>query len=275
MNDIIDFFVSDIKFTVSLIISIFSVVIAYVLYYKAIHVKKPCFKIRGINIISPYIFLDNPIKVLFLDEPVKSLTMTRVVFWNNGRATINSSDIARADPLKIAAHDENRILAIGILGNNKVGANFSVDLINQNAAVINFDFMDYKNGLVIQVYHTGSKEDELYIEGSVKGVEEVVNVDESMRRVAKALNNFQYRCLDWISNLEPKWLKKAKKEAEIDQNLLKQVILDIPFYIITFPFFVVFIAVVIPWFLFLMIKLLIVDSFYKIPKELYRLFMDD
>lgn len=275
MNDIIDFFVSDVKFTVSLILSAFSIFIAYMFYYKAINVKKPCFRNKSTNIISPYIFLDNPIKVLFLDEPVKSLTITRIVFWNNGRATINHSDIALADPLRITARNGNRILAVGILGNNKPGANFTVDLNNQNIATINFDYMDYSNGVVIQIYHTGSDEDELYVEGSLRGVDEIVNVEESIRRIARALDSFRDRYLGWVFNLEPGWLKKAREEAKTHQSFLRQFILDIPLYIIAFPFVVVYMAIVIPWFLFMLIKLPIVDSFYKIPKELYQPFMNE
>ncbi|MGK7896698.1 MAG: hypothetical protein AB4372_24540 [Xenococcus sp. (in: cyanobacteria)] len=99
---------------------------------------------------------------------IESLTISKILFWNGGRETINKSDIVDSAPVTIASKNpKSKILKSNIIKNSisNEHTNISVDRKTNN---ILFDFLESGNGVVIEVLHTGSCSDNLSLEGYVK-----------------------------------------------------------------------------------------------------------
>jgi hypothetical protein len=175
----IDFIASDPKFAISLALTIFSIILAIVFYNRSRNIKLPCYSRSNRMLIDPKLIKRNPIKVTFSDEPVNALSVMHIAFWNNGRTTIDRDDVATADPLRIIAEDGCNILAADIVVTNRPASNFQANLQRQeNTVIIDFDFIDYKNGAVVRLYHTGENIEDIDILGTIRGTNGILNVDK-------------------------------------------------------------------------------------------------
>jgi hypothetical protein len=160
---------------IGLIIGIGGIVIGGILsvyfYLKSLRDKKPCWGIRGNTLIEDYSNLYEHLKISYNDQPVQNLTVSKVVFWNDGLQTINKQDLVTVNPLRISALNDVRILDATILCANNSSSLFEVKVADdQKAALMTFDYLDKNQGAVIQVIHSGTSSLDLMIVGDVKGV---------------------------------------------------------------------------------------------------------
>jgi hypothetical protein len=114
--------------------------------------------------------------VLYKNETVANLTVSKIAFWNEGKDTIDRTDIETVNHLRIECAENIKILDTKILVCNNYSSQFSVNLSDdQKYANIEFDYIDNKQGAVIQVVHTGRSSEDLRIAGNIKGVNYFTN----------------------------------------------------------------------------------------------------
>lgn len=154
------------------ITGVLGLITGYVFYKLGTKSKEPCISIRSINLIRDYVATFDNVDILYNGKQVKSLTVTTIMFWNNGRETIDKQDISKAEPLKIKGVNDVRILDVKIISVNNNASLFDCPLID-NDAHIYFDYLDKKQGAVIQVVHTGVKDSDVDIVGKIKGVDRI------------------------------------------------------------------------------------------------------
>lgn len=66
------------------------------------------------------------------------------------------------------------ILNCNILAQTKAANDFSVEIAdNRKVIVVNFDYLDYNDGVVLRVRHTGENGQDLVMKGSVKAVKAI------------------------------------------------------------------------------------------------------
>lgn len=113
------------------------------------------------------------LKILYDNEAVNDVTVTRLTFWNQTVATINKTDIIDAEPLSIFINN-GKILDASVLKGGQSSNKIKVFLTSDNSANITFDYLDKKEGGIIQVIHTGSR-NSIDITRKIKGGKVKVN----------------------------------------------------------------------------------------------------
>ena len=98
--------------------------------------------------------------VNYKEEKVENFTVSKILFYNRGRETINKQDITTISPLRVSSGNYH-ILDASILQVNKTSNNFKINLDREKENVyLDFDYLDKNQGAVIQVVHTGLSSDD-------------------------------------------------------------------------------------------------------------------
>ena len=106
------------------------------------------------------------VNILYEGNPIDTLTMSKVIFWNKSFPTINDSDIIEKAPLSIYIKN-GEILEACVLKGHNTSNNISVHYKDNNV-FINFDYLDRKEGGIIQIFHTG-EENDIDVTRKIKG----------------------------------------------------------------------------------------------------------
>lgn len=94
------------------------------------------------------------VKILYDNEVVETLTVTKLTFWSKTPPTINRADIIDDEPLAIFSKN-GKILDVSVLNGDNTSNKVAVSLTNDTTANITFNYLDPKEGGIIQIIHTG------------------------------------------------------------------------------------------------------------------------
>lgn len=117
--------------------------------------------------------LDQNLKVLFNGQQCKRLSITRVILWNGSNETLERKHIAQAHPITITAKEPTQILDIYLKDVSNSGNGIQVNKIDSHTYIINFDYLEKKEGCVLDVYHTGYTQEAITVTGSIKGFKKI------------------------------------------------------------------------------------------------------
>jgi hypothetical protein len=163
---------------------IIGVIASYYFYRKSLRNKEPSWAIRSNNIVQGFSNKIESLKVVYNDVLVENLTISKVLFWNEGAETIHRRDIETINKLRIDCLEKVKILDAKILVCNNRSSEFDVVVSEEeNCAYILFDYLDRKQGAVIQVIHTGTISEDLRVVGDIKGVSTLRSVLEKPKWV--------------------------------------------------------------------------------------------
>jgi hypothetical protein len=150
-------------------------VIAFVslILYKASRIgARPVYQFQALRLIEKEErALPEEVEIHFKGRDVPRLTMTHVFLWNSGTATIDGKDIVIDDPLRLEFSEGAEVLRVRICKATREINKFKA-MVNQNSpneVVCHFDFLDAKDGVVIEVLHT-AKERYPEVKGTIRGV---------------------------------------------------------------------------------------------------------
>ncbi len=153
-----------------LILAVVGIVMACVFYRRGQVSREPSWDTKAVNLIRHTTSALNGLKLSYRGRKVANVTVCRVIFWNNGRKTIDRDDIPPLDPLRIEADPDVEILHVSILAANSPANAFKVLPVNDHhTALLDFDYLDKENGAVIQLIHDGVDSSKVSIAGTVKG----------------------------------------------------------------------------------------------------------
>jgi len=193
--------------TFSQIVGIIAFISSIYFYKKSKKNRHPTYIIRTINLIKEKIQKIETVEIRYSGEVVNNLSISKIAFWNDGKETINSTDIAQIRPIKVKINDEFQILDAKILFQKNEANDFKIQISNNHKFIdVTFDYIDFEDGFVIQVYHTGNSSDDIHIEGQIKSVKSIIRKD-----VSKSLSPFS------ISRL-------LNKKNMISKNRMKSII---------------------------------------------------
>lgn len=105
---------------------------------------------------------------------IPRLTKTTLIIWNSGETTVSGTDIVAKDPLRLRVGNDGVILSTSILKISREVNDFKVvspskDAMNE--AHFTFDFLDQKDGVVVEILHTSTNR-KPFIKGTLKGLPE-------------------------------------------------------------------------------------------------------
>ena len=170
-----DFFSSTLFQIISFSVGIIGIVLSIIFYGRSKKEKRPCCINRSKNIIYKN---ESEIKALkitaeYNGKKVETLSYTKVAFWNIGKETINNEDLSIKDPLRIILKDEI-IYDVEIIYSSQKANNFNINNSeNTNEILLTFDYIDYNQGVIIKIVHSGNckgfSSDSIVCEGSIRG----------------------------------------------------------------------------------------------------------
>jgi len=101
---------------------------------------------------------------------VAKLVSLRLPIWNGGLKTIDNSDIAAKDPLRICTSKESPFISALISEKTNIANDFNCT-ISQDQKFVNFSFeyLESRDGAIIDLIYEGDWHEDILIYGSVKG----------------------------------------------------------------------------------------------------------
>lgn len=190
------------------------------------------------------------VNILYKEQPISNLTISNFTIWNSRTKSILKSDIVPKAPLCFRSINPNAtILDISVIQSNKLSNNAEI-ILKENTFNFSFDYLDKKNGVVIQVIHTGQGSDIVFDGEIIGGYIKCENISSNpiLKHLTKPLSSRVNQIMDAVSL----------------------------FCIsITLLFFAIFVGIAImltafSWItLFLLIIMLLIFSFYFILYKLY------
>jgi hypothetical protein len=103
------------------------------------------------------------IKVTYNNTPVDQVTTTLIWLINKGKKPLKREDIPQNDPLTINfisaqnSEEEIEILDFKVVKVSKESSNFNLSVQPKNTIILNFDYIDYMEGALFEVQHSGHK----------------------------------------------------------------------------------------------------------------------
>lgn len=152
----------------TLILAIIGILLTIYFAAKSRRKKEPKYLMRTISLISSNIKKIKFLNIHYKKLEIENLSVTKLAFWNNGRETIRSSDVAPKNPIQITIKNDFRILLCDIIYQKNESNGFVLKLsADKKNIIISFDYVDYLEGIVMQIYHTGNSSSDLVIDGHV------------------------------------------------------------------------------------------------------------
>jgi hypothetical protein len=159
---------------IGIVLSVIGILTGYIFYIKGQRIKEAAWTIDNFILIKGYSSLVKDLDIKYRGKTIDDLTVTKVVFWNNGNDIIDGTDIKTALPLSIRAVDDTEILEVQILKVSNPANLFTSELEdNRKSARLIFDYLNSNEGAVIQVLHTGASLVNIIVWGEIKGVKEL------------------------------------------------------------------------------------------------------
>lgn len=153
-------------------------IVTYIFYKRSITKPEPCYAINNrILIANTKMQFGKNLKVLYEDREIEKLCSTKIIFWNDGKKTICGCDIVEKEPLRFVFDKKNvQILKASIIQKTRSAINPQVS-INPNIPEVSlsFDFLDYDDGVVIEILHTDLSND-IEVKGTIIGIPEGIKM---------------------------------------------------------------------------------------------------
>lgn len=171
--------ISVIGFFIGLILAIWSLVVGI----KGRAKKSLSLSLIGYNLIKDFSEKIDGLNVSFNDDKVKNFTVTKIAVWNSGNITLTKSDIVDADPFRIEISDDLIILDYQILQTNEPSNQFKLISAKTEEGKeylkVDFDYIDRRQGCVIQIFHNGQSSSQIGVKGRIKGIKKITQEDSS------------------------------------------------------------------------------------------------
>lgn len=162
---------------ISISVAILGIVLSIYFYLKSNKSKLPNYAIMNENIINDLSSKVNQLNIYYKDKKINNFSVCKFAFWNAGSQTINGIDIAKADPIAVNLKQGREFLGEPLIIFPKTSPNqFSVNIDRtNNLLIINFDYIDKDEGVIVMFYHTGFDDNDVSVTGIIKGFGKIIN----------------------------------------------------------------------------------------------------
>lgn len=146
---------SPIAWSVLSILSVVGFIYAIICQHKNKEKKELSFARKSHMLIQNSKEKFEKLSILYDGKTVSNLCVSKYCIWNSGNRTLNRSDVVQTKEITIATIEDNKILEASILSITEETNNFTLEKIDEQTVRVLFDYVDRKDGVVIQVVHTG------------------------------------------------------------------------------------------------------------------------
>lgn len=138
--------------------------------------KRPCYAVLSQTIVSDANSILSGLHVIFKGIPQDRVTVSRIIFWNDGRDAIKCEDISKASPIRVAVAPGAEVLSCSLLGSasDTNGVHIHVSETeptpSENYEIyVDFEFLNYGDGFVLDIIHNGPFDHQIALEGTIIG----------------------------------------------------------------------------------------------------------
>jgi hypothetical protein len=174
--------------------------------------RLPCYAVLSNTLLRDQTARLPALDVRFSGVAVQSLTIARVAIWNAGRETIRADDVATSAPLTLATPENARILEARVIQSTSPPSAMNLAVWDRNEVRMTFEFLDHRQGSVIEVLHTGTTTQDLTLKGTIRGGSAIRRMNVAAQAkgyiAAKRLKQGKsYRTFDFLGQfvLVPLW----------------------------------------------------------------------
>lgn len=130
------------------------------------------------------------VDIRYKKRRIKNFVITKYAIWNSGTEVINAEDLVKTKTLKIiSVNPDTAILDATVLMCNETANKISITDIQDNGIEVSFDYMEPRNGCVLQIIYTGKREDlEVALKikgGNVKQIDTELTKQKFERKIEK------------------------------------------------------------------------------------------
>lgn len=150
------------------ILAVVSTLLAIVFYFKSKKKMEIRYFIEHNVLISETDYRTKKLEILYQGKKIANLVQSRVTFVNTGNATLESSNIAKAEPLRISVANPHEILEVVEIKQSEPNNLFEVHGSSNDMNII-FDYFSPRDTVIITILHTDSSAKSFDIFGGIKG----------------------------------------------------------------------------------------------------------
>jgi hypothetical protein len=162
------------------VIGVLGIVLAIVFYFKSKKEKTPCYEVSSDTLIEGIDKALDGLQLRYKGHPQSRITVTKIIFWNDGHETIDKGDLVAIDPVRVICPSSVTILDIQVtqasFHSNAVSLGDEEKTTEHTSYPINFEYLDHKNFFIIQIVHNGDERANFSIGGKIKGVDKITLV---------------------------------------------------------------------------------------------------
>lgn len=154
--------------------------------------KRPYWTYRNNYIIGKTGEGISGIRILFSDKEVKQVTASKVFLWNKGRDAIKEQDIPKSDLVRLVFPKKIEILDIKLLNKSRDSISVELEKIDteQNHIInCNFNFLDKNDGFVLEILHTGGRDTQIEMAGTILGATKGFAYIKSLTKYRDTIEN--------------------------------------------------------------------------------------
>ena len=85
----------------SLFLAILGIIFTTYFYFKSKKIRIPIYILRTVNLVRENVQKIDTVNILYAGNKVDNLSITKIAFWNDGKETINNSDVAQNNPIRL------------------------------------------------------------------------------------------------------------------------------------------------------------------------------
>jgi hypothetical protein len=160
---------------ISLFLAPVGVILAILFYFKSKRKKSIKFCQKNDLLIRDFIQKVDGLNIEYLGNKIKTLSIAKIAIWNDGTETINGYDIPKHDNFFISIDNNHDILDVSIIQTTNKSNDIKVKLSEDKKEInIDFEYLDKKDGFVLQLFHTGIDIENINLNGSIKGFGKII-----------------------------------------------------------------------------------------------------
>lgn len=174
----------EISVVISYTIAFASIILSLLAYFHSKRTQKPRYLISSASLKNE-MFKDSSISLRQGDKNIPNLTISKFALWNTG-ITLNKSDIAEQDPIRITTSDDVEILEVQDLCIEKQN-NFKYEISEDKQTLnMSFDYFAKNQGVVLKIFHTGAGSFDLSVKGALKNGMQISRSARTIRGILQS-----------------------------------------------------------------------------------------
>lgn len=130
--------------------------------------KQFTYAIKSNHIIQNSVAKIDKLDLRFNGKRIDDLSITRIVIWNSQKKEIRDNDMVSDYDLSVTIDDDFEILDAKILFEKEPANKFTIKNLQSKKINLGFEYVDKKEGVVLQIIHTG-KARNLKVDCKIKG----------------------------------------------------------------------------------------------------------